>query len=95
MLLSCCLIHIGIIILGRFIYLLYLCPCLRLQWLTGYLGLWFLWGVGYSGRRLVSVFQKFSVSINEASILAGRLGAGLAFNRSLDTFLIFPYFSRS
>ena len=36
-------------------------------------------GVAHSGRRLVSVFQGFSVSIGKASILAGKLGAGLAF----------------
>ena len=36
-------------------------------------------GVAHSGMRLVSVFQGFSVSIGKASILAGKLGAGLAF----------------
>ena len=30
MLLRCCLIHISIIMLGHFLYLLYLCPCLDL-----------------------------------------------------------------
>ena len=37
MLLRCCLIHISIIILRRFIYLLYLCPCLPLGLFMPYL----------------------------------------------------------
>ena len=37
MLLRCCLIHISIIILRRFIYLLYLCPCLHLGLFMPYL----------------------------------------------------------
>ena len=45
MLLRCCLVHISIIILGRFIYLLYLCPYLHLQSFTEYLRLTvvFMW----------------------------------------------------
>ena len=37
MLLRCCLIHISIIILRHFCYLLYLCPCLDLRPFTSYL----------------------------------------------------------
>ena len=37
MLLRCCLIHISIIILRHFLYLLYLCPCLDLGLFMSYL----------------------------------------------------------
>ena len=37
MLIRCCLIHIGIIILRHFLYLLHLCPCLDLGLFISYL----------------------------------------------------------
>ena len=37
MLFSCCLIHIGIIMLRHFLYLLYLCLCLELDLFMSYL----------------------------------------------------------
>ena len=37
MLLRCCLLHIGIIMLRHFLYLIYLCPCLELGRFMSYL----------------------------------------------------------
>ena len=36
MLLGCCLMHVGIIMLGHFLCLLYLCPCLGLRSFAGW-----------------------------------------------------------
>ena len=35
--------------------------------------------MAHKGKGLISIFQEFSSSINEAFILAGRVGAGLSF----------------
>ena len=41
--------------------------------------LWFSCGVAHGGGSLVPVFHGFSVSVGRNFILAGGLGAGLAF----------------
>ena len=51
----------------------------RLQWLAGYLGLTLSCGIAHSRKSLISIFQEFSASANEAFISVGGLGARLSF----------------
>ena len=54
MLLGCCLMHVGIIMLGHFLCLLYLCPCLGLRSFAGW-GFGVAWG-GFGVACGISVF---------------------------------------
>ena len=86
------LIHIAIIILRHFLYLLYLCPCLNLQPFTKYLILTLaaIWNSALREKFNFN-FKQFYASINKIFILGGRLGTRLKFYgdfRSSQYFLI-------